>query len=1034
MNSFPGRLCWPVVSLALGAMVSAQAAEVRADHAQEAFVIEQSTDHLVYQNDGTSSRDTYLRVRIQSDAGVQRWGVLQLAYDSSNEDLTVESVRVTRPDGIIVETPLDNVQDMPSAVSQQAPSYSDRREKHIPVKGLSRGDTLEVRAHWALNRALVPGQFWYSYAFAKDAIILSQQLEVDVPAGRELRVRSETVRPVITKVGDRRVYAWSTSNTRIDKPEDNIQKNTYRLARGRFPPADVILSTFRSWQEVGQWYQQLQAEAVKPDASVIAKAKEITKDAVDEDAKIRALYRYVGTEFRYIGLDFGIGRYQPHTSAEVLTNRYGDCKDKHTLLAALLSAVGIESFPALVNGYQELDQSVPTPGQFNHLVTVVPRANGLLWLDTTPEVAPFGYLLTLFRDKPALVIYSDAAPSLVTIPADPPFDVYATFRLTGTLGDDGTLTAQAERTDRTDMELWLRSAFRNAPESQWQILMENITRAAGFSGAVSEVKVDAPEAIDAPFSVRYEYEREDYGDWENRRIPAALPIMITDLGESKEERTAPYWLGAPGRYDYESDIEIPKQYQATLPDGVELKEAFAEYRSRYAFEGNRLRASRQLIVKRSEVSPGQYEAYRKFASAVGEDRDVWIDLEERSGKEVSVPAQVELIKDLPDSQSADARLVRDEALARAKQEDWPGAIEALTRATEIDPTYARAWWVLGQIYLSMQQLDHAIDALQHVIATAPSYPMAYQALATGLTSAKRYEEAVTVLQQLKDTAPDDPATFAQLGLALVQVGRTEEALQAIDKARELGASPFVQIGIAYGLVDVDGQRPLALELASSAVEDLEGLAAKIDLSDLSDKERVNSRILGMAWDVLGWVHFRMGQIAEADNYLTAAWTAMRDGEAAEHLGHVREAQGRKDEAIEMYALARAASPRNQGALEQLERLLGNDKLSRQAIERARTSLLASRRHPLPRLVSGDATAEFWLLFSSESTVKAVRFIEGSAELKSAEKSLRTLSLDAGIPKGSGASVLRRGHVLCYSIPGCELTLVDGSDSLSTLSN
>jgi tetratricopeptide (TPR) repeat protein len=564
--------------------------------------------------------------------------------------------------------------------------------------------------------------------------------------------------------------------------------------------------------------------------------------------------------------------------------------------------------------------------------------------------------------------------------------------------------------------------------------MENITRAAGFYGAVTEVEVDGPEAIDAPFSVRYEYEREDYGDWENRRIPAPLPIMITDPGESKEERTVPYWLGAPGRYEYESEIEIPKQYQAKIPDGVELEEAFAEYRSRYAFEGNRLRASRQLIVKRDEVSPGQYEAYRRFAGAVGEDWGVQIDLEERSSKEGSVPAQAEVIRELPDSQSADARQVSNEALARAKQEDLPGAIEALTRATAIDPNYARAWWMLGQIYLSMQQSDHAIDAFQHVVASAPGYPMGYRALATGLRSAKRYEEAVTVLQQLKGITPDDPATFAQLGLALVQAGQTEEALQAIDKARELGASPLVRLKIAHGLAEVDGQLPLALELASSAVEDLEALAAQIDLSDLSDEERVNSRILGAAWDVLGWVHFRMGHIAEADNYLTAAWTAMRDGEAAEHLGHVREAQGRKDAAIEMYALARAASPRNKGALEQLERLLGNDKLSREAIERARFSLLASRRHRLPRLVSGDATAEFWLLFAPESTVKAVRFIEGSMELKSAEESLRMLSLDAGIPKRSGARLLRRGHVLCYSIPGCELTLVDGSDSLSTLSN
>ncbi len=57
---------------------------------------------------------------------------------------------------------------------------------------------------------------------------------------------------------------------------------------------------------------------------------------------MKALYSYVSTQFRYIGVSFGIGRYQPHGAAEVLANQYGDCKDEHTLLASLLAAVGFQ--------------------------------------------------------------------------------------------------------------------------------------------------------------------------------------------------------------------------------------------------------------------------------------------------------------------------------------------------------------------------------------------------------------------------------------------------------------------------------------------------------------------------------------------------------------------------------------------------------------------------------------------------------------------------------------------------------------------
>jgi transglutaminase-like putative cysteine protease len=114
----------------------------------------------------------------------------------------------------------------------------------------------------------------------------------------------------------------------------------------------------------------------------------VTKNAPNDETKLRVLYGYVSTQFRYIGISFGIGRYQPHSAAEVLANQYGDCKDKHTLLASLLTAVGIPADPALISTSREVDADVPSPGQFDHVITAVPTEGGVVWLDTTAEVGP----------------------------------------------------------------------------------------------------------------------------------------------------------------------------------------------------------------------------------------------------------------------------------------------------------------------------------------------------------------------------------------------------------------------------------------------------------------------------------------------------------------------------------------------------------------------------------------------------------------------------------------------------------------------
>ena len=164
----------------------------------------------------------------------------------------------------------------------------------------------------------------------------------------------------------------------------------WKKIRTKFPGAfhqihSVQVTTFANWEEIGRWYGSLQKDPLEVTPAIQAKAVELTQDLKTDDEKIRALYEFVALKFHYIGLDFGIGRYQPHAADDVLGNGYGDCKDKHTLLASLLKAAGFEAWPALIHGTRKLDPDVPSPAQFNHVITVVSVGGQTIWLDTTPE-------------------------------------------------------------------------------------------------------------------------------------------------------------------------------------------------------------------------------------------------------------------------------------------------------------------------------------------------------------------------------------------------------------------------------------------------------------------------------------------------------------------------------------------------------------------------------------------------------------------------------------------------------------------------
>jgi Domain of Unknown Function with PDB structure (DUF3857) len=157
-------LCAPICLLA---QVPEKPVVAKLDYSQEAAVIEDFTYKVKFESDGTAFQEEYSKVRVQSDAGVQRYGLLTFAYASDSGPYEIQFVRVTKPDGTVVETTADSIQDMPAAITREAPFYSDLRQKHVAVKGLGIGDVLEYKTVGHISKPLVPGQFWFDYTLRR---------------------------------------------------------------------------------------------------------------------------------------------------------------------------------------------------------------------------------------------------------------------------------------------------------------------------------------------------------------------------------------------------------------------------------------------------------------------------------------------------------------------------------------------------------------------------------------------------------------------------------------------------------------------------------------------------------------------------------------------------------------------------------------------------------------------------------------------------------------------------------------------------
>lgn len=1058
----------PLVPSAPAASVPATVlAPGKSDYTQQSSIFEQIASRVTFENDGTGTREVSGRVRIQSEAGLKDFSILPVPYQSFSEDLSVDFMRVRKPDGSIIVTPAENVQDMPSAVAREAPMYTDSREKQIAVKGLDVGDVVEYRFRWKIKKPLAPGQFWFSYDFPRGIIRLEEVVQISIPRDRMVKWKSPDLKPTISDEGSRRIFTWKTSNLEV-KPQNSTklspeQRTQFAQAvSGTLPPPDLLFSSFQTWEEVGRWYDDLQRERLQPSTEIRAKAAELTKGVSDDPAKLRAIYNYVSTKIHYIGISFGVGRYQPHPATTVLDNQYGDCKDKHTLMASLLNATGAVAYPALMNSSRRIDLDVPTPAQFDHVISAVPRGQGYIWLDSTEEVAPFEFLASPLRNKPALVVAGDKAPVFVTTAAELPFPERQVFKIDAKIDEQSVLVGKVTYTFRGNAEYLLRAAFRKTARAQWTELVQRISYGSGFGGEVSDVNASAPEATEQPFQLEYTYHRKDYPDLPNHQI--SVPMPLVPLPQWPEEEGVPFvplFLGPdPGIFEIEGRVELPNGYTPQLPKAIDLVKDFGEYHAAYTFERGALVGKRKLIVKQRQVEQAQAADYKLFHTAYDEDYSRLVPLTLPGEKAMasdltSVMARLwKQAWQLPDSKNAEAQ--RLEQRGRA---DDSVLVDSLQRAVALDPRFTRAWLELAAGYARVGDRARGLEAIKSAATNTPREPVALKFLAVAQTFEGRWDQALLAWKDVLELAPDDSDTPIQLGsvltrlkrypeaiahyeaavrawpgdaalqealgMAYFRAGQKEKAIEVFKRCLDLSSDPAEKNTVAYEFADANVELPRALQLAQDAVRSQEEATGHIVFTSVTREDLTGMTSLANDWDTLGWVQFRMANYASAEKYLAAAFQLSQNPVIADHLAQTYQAQHKLSDAIRFYEMALAAPGlREQGvdATAIRERLQHLSPVLSRAQAGVRSmgggdNLSRLRTTKLPRLVTDTENADFLLLFRSGSTTGKpleATFVSGSEKLKTAAKTLLDTDFKILFPDSAPLSIVRRGMLACSS--------------------
>lgn len=1034
--------------------------------AGEPLVVVQSDNHYTMAADGTGTLERTIVAKVQGESTLKALSVLSLGFASKSEHVDWVYARTRHADGTVTETPIDNAIEVADPVTQQAPFYSDLKQTQLPLRDLRLGDQLEWKARMVVTKPEVPNQFWGQESFTRGAVVLADSLELDVPQSLTVNVWSPKFKPVESVTGETREYRWEYSQKKPTVGPEADAANEVEKKRVRTPDEelderegklpDVAWTTFKSWEEVGAWYAGLAMPRAVPDAAVTAKVAQLTAGKTTDEAKVQAVYAYVATQIHYIGVAFGIGRYQPHSAGDVLANQYGDCKDKHTLLAAMLQVLGLHPDAVLIGEGIRFNPAVPSPAAFNHLITRVEVGGKPVWLDTTAEVAPYGMLVYATRDKDALLVPASATAKVEKTPAMPPFPMVEHMESVGSLDAEGTSDSKLTITSRGDDEIVFRSVLRQLSPAQYDLLVQRMSAGMGYGGTASHAEVSKPEDTSGPVTISYDYKRSKAGDWANlRTIPQLSPVTLPRPDE-KDPPVQSLELGVPRVESSHSAMKLPDGWGVVLPEAIQQKSRWVTYDLTYKFEKGTLYAERRVEVLQQRVPVKDWKEYAKFTDAVDLGNEPYVqllahDTTKAHGGTANGGTKVDIA-------DVDPALLINHATSMARAMGPDAGQMLLEGVRQKHPEQPGLWSAFGQLAEERGKLPEALDDYRKELSLYPSESQTYELLAQVQWTLKQRSEAEATLRTwigsdpkngrapvklaqylLEDGKPADAATAAKTGLSVIPeddpdagqlqllFGRAALAAADKDAARTALVSAMksardVELSndAAHELADAGLELTLAEVTAAQNVSRMEEESQSWTLSNYPLDMDPRQVLLESTWETMALVQCRERNAKAAASYAQAAWLGHPTMRSGLTLGEVEVASGDRAGAMRTYQLALSAP----GSEDQEKAINARIDALRAAgvptqVRDEPAELAKLRVFSLGDEGDLEGTSEYRVLLS-ESKVDAVTSA-GKEWVRGGEELVATVAMPGLLPKGSKARLVRHVKLNCAK-KRCELTL------------
>jgi len=589
---------------------------------------------IVVKDDGQVVEHYRGAFRILRPEGIREFEVAGVPYGSWSRILLFKAWNIT-PSGEEIEV---SDKDIEEAGLSSYEVYTDFREKLVRFPVARVGSV--VAFEYIQQRT--PFHFDEDWYFQSGVPSHDSRISLQLPPGWEYTALWANMSEQKPEMPSPNTYVWEVKDSPAIEIEPHMPPASEIAAHvylKYFPSNPALRSKITgTWQEVGSWAWSLEEPMLASTSEIKEKVAELTAGKTTTLEKMEALTEYVQRQIRYAAIEIGIGGWQPHSAGDVLTHQYGDCKDKATLLSAMLADIGVKSYDVAINTRRGVTNPQFPSNEFDHMITAIvipddvpenmlytemkdPKFRRIALFDPTNEFVPLGYLPSYEQDSYGL-IFGPNGSELVHTPILPA----ATNRVLRTaklaLDSTGNLSGEIQETMWGNPAAKKRETLVDADQSQRAKIMESFLGNFLDNFTLTRATIGNLDIYDQFLTLNYQISADNYA----KSAGDLLIVRPRVVGESsgvflgKKERKYPVEFSYARIQSEVFDITLPAGYKVDeLPEPMKAECEFGKFQSEVGVEGSTLEYKRSYEINSIMVPTAKLQELREFLGKIEAD-------------------------------------------------------------------------------------------------------------------------------------------------------------------------------------------------------------------------------------------------------------------------------------------------------------------------------------------------------------------------------------------------------------------------------